>query len=86
MDGKKSSYSKHQFSYDKGVGKDNKLTTKIFENLIWMTTEETAFYLRKSTNAIRLMVFKGDLKPRKFKRRLYFKKEELDLLLDTAFY
>lgn len=57
----------------------------LFENLIWMTTEEAAFYLRKTTNAIRLLVFKGDLRARKFKRRLYFRKEELDTLIDSAF-
>ena len=56
-----------------------------FENLIWLTTEEAALYLRKTTNAIRIMVFKKILKARKFRRRLYFKKEELDAAIETSF-
>ena len=57
----------------------------LFENLIWMTTEEAARYLRKSANAIRIMVHKKVLKARKFRRRLYFKKEELDAMIETSF-
>jgi excisionase family DNA binding protein len=68
-----------------GLGEVENSTKLIFDNLIWMTTKEAAFYLRKTSNAIRLLVFKGDLKARKYKRRLYFKKDELDTLLETAF-
>lgn len=57
----------------------------LFEKLIWMTTEEAARYLRKSANAIRIMVHKKILKARKFRRRLYFKKDELDALIETSF-
>jgi excisionase family DNA binding protein len=60
-------------------------TDLFFEKLIWMTTEEAARYLRKSANAIRIMVHKKVLKARKFRRRLYFKKDELDALLETSF-
>ncbi len=56
-----------------------------FGNLIWMTTEEAARYLRKSANAIRIMVHKKILKARKFHRRLYFKKDELNALIETSF-
>ncbi len=56
----------------------------IFENLIWLTTEEAAIYLRKSADAIRHLVYRGDLRARKFKRRLYFKRDELDELLDLS--
>lgn len=58
---------------------------RLFENLIWMTTEEAARYLRKSPNAIRIMVHKQVLKARKFRRRLYFKRCELDSLIETSF-
>lgn len=58
----------------------------LFENLIWLTTEEAAAYLRKSTHAIRQMVYKGKLMARKFDGRLYFKKAELHALIDTSFY
>ena len=56
-----------------------------FDNLIWLTTDEAARYIRKSANALRIAVHKGHIQARKFRRRLYFKKSELDLLLDTSF-
>ena len=57
----------------------------LFDNLVWLTTEEAAQYLRKSPNAIRIMVHKKVLKSRKFRRRLYFKKSELDAMIETSF-
>lgn len=56
-----------------------------FDNLIWLTTDEAAKYIRKSSNALRIAVHKGHIHARKFRRRLYFKKSELDLMLDTSF-
>lgn len=61
-------------------------SNEIFNNIIWMTTEDAAKYLRKSADAIRHLVFRGDLKARKFKRRLYFRRDELDEMLDLAVY
>lgn len=58
----------------------------LFENLIWLTTEEAAVYLRKSSHAIRQMVYKSKIIARKFNGRLYFKKDELHALIDTSFY
>ena len=58
----------------------------LFDNLIWLTTEEAAVYLRKSTHAIRQMVYKSKLIARKFNGRLYFKRDELHALIDTSFY
>lgn len=58
----------------------------LFENLIWLTTDDAARFLRKSTHALRQMTYKGLIRPRKFGGRLYFKKSELDQLLDTSFY
>ncbi len=55
-----------------------------FDNLIWLTTKEAAVYLRKSVNAIHLLVSRGQLKARKFGNRLYFKKQELDYLIETS--
>jgi excisionase family DNA binding protein len=49
-----------------------------------MTTNEAAAYLRKSTNAIRTAVCRGHIKARKFRRRLYFKRSELDRLIETS--
>lgn len=58
----------------------------LFENLIWLTTDEAASFLRKTSHALRQMVYKGKICPRKFGGRLYFKKEELNNLIDTSFY
>jgi excisionase family DNA binding protein len=55
-----------------------------FENLIWLTTQETAQYLRKSVNAIRILVFRKILRARKFRRRLYFRKSELDAVIEAS--
>ena len=78
-------YKDSNINYNNTVEETLEPSTTLFNNLIWMTTEEAAFYLRKTSNAIRLLVFKGDLKARKFKRRLYFRRDELDTLIDTAF-
>ncbi len=56
----------------------------LFENYKWMTTSEAATYLRKSSNAIRTAVCRGHITARKFKRRLYFKRSELDKLIETS--
>lgn len=57
---------------------------QFFNNLIWMTTNEAAIYLRKSVNALRTAVCRGHIKARKFRRRLYFKRVELDKLIETT--
>ena len=56
----------------------------LFENLVWLTTEEAAQYLRKSANAIRILVHRDVLRARKFRRRLYFRKDELCALVETS--
>lgn len=58
----------------------------LFNNLIWLTTEEAARFLRKSSHALRQIIYKGKIHPRKFGGRLYFKRSELDQLIDTSFY
>ena len=68
-------YNKLPESKDSGV---------LFQNYKWMTTNEAAAYLRKSTNAIRTAVCRGHIKARKFRRRLYFKRTELDRLIETS--
>ncbi len=56
----------------------------LFENLIWLTTKEAAVYLRKSVNAVHLLVNRRQLRARKFQNRLYFKRKELDYILETS--
>lgn len=63
---------------------DSNESVMLFNNLKWMTTNEAAFYLRKSANAIRTAICRGQITAYKFRRRLYFKRSELDRLLETS--
>lgn len=56
----------------------------LFENQIWLGTDEAAQYLGKSRNAIWILLSRGLLMKRKWRRRLYFKKSELDRLLENS--
>ena len=56
----------------------------LFENLIWLSTEETTRYLRKSVRNIRVLVYRQALRVGKFWRRLFFRKEELGMLIGTS--
>ena len=49
-----------------------------FGNLVWLTTKEAARYLRKNANAVRDLIYRKILRARKFRRRLYFKREKLE--------
>jgi hypothetical protein len=62
---------------DRGAGEGS------FDSLTWLDSKEAAKYLRKTANALRIMVFRGYLRPRKFRRRLYFRRVELDRLLES---
>lgn len=74
------------FESENGYNIEEQINAQMFfDNLIWLTTEEAARYIRKSTNALRIAVHKGHINARKFRRRLYFRKNELDLLLDNSF-
>lgn len=58
--------------------------TPEFDRLTWLDSEEAASYLRKTANALRIMVYRGYIRPRRFRRRLYFRKIELDRLLESS--
>jgi excisionase family DNA binding protein len=70
--------------YSRQADNSQEESALIFNNLKWMTTNEAAAYLRKSTNALRTAVCRGHIKARKFRRRLYFKRSELDRLIETS--
>ena len=53
------------------------------DSLVWLSSHEAARYLRKSYGALKVMVYRGHIRARKFRRRLYFKRRELDQLLET---
>ncbi len=53
--------------------------------LEWLTSDEAAVYLRKTAPGIRAMVHRGHIRARKFAGRLYFKRSELEELIETSF-
>jgi hypothetical protein len=57
-----------------------------FVRLTWLNSEEAATYLRKTPNALRIMVSRGYIRPRRLRRRLYFRKVELDRMLESSTY
>jgi hypothetical protein len=59
-------------------------TTFIFDNRIWVDSKEAADYLRISYGALRNAVYRKQIIPRKFRRRLYFKVSELNRLLENS--
>ncbi len=67
-----------------GSPADSDESVTLFENLNWMTTSEAATYLRKSSNALRTALCRGHITAKKFRRRLYFKRSDLDRLIETS--
>ena len=76
-------YFSNQNGYNQGEYSNAHL---LFENLDWLTTDDAARFLRKTTHALRQMTYKKVIRARKLGGRLYFKKSELDQLLDTSFF
>ncbi len=63
----------------------------IFDKSEWLTTKEAAVYLRKfepagrpSVNAVHKLVARGSIRRRKFSGRLFFRKKELDFLIESS--
>jgi hypothetical protein len=54
-------------------------------NSKWMTSDQAAAYLGKTRNALWLLVSRGLLVKRKWQGRLYFKKAEIDRLLEGSY-
>lgn len=58
----------------------------LFENLVWLSSEEAADYLRKTVGALRVMVCRGQIRAYKWRRRLFFKRSELDSMLNASLF
>lgn len=76
---------------DKLINKDYIKTTDlddksgmVFNIRIWVNSKEAADYLRISYGSLRNAVYRKQIVPRKFRRRLYFKVSELNRLLDNS--
>jgi hypothetical protein len=63
---------------------DQDMEVESAESLTWLNSKEAARYLRKSVNALWLLVSRGHIRPRKYRRRLYFRRIELDRLLESS--
>jgi len=50
----------------------------------WLTTKEAVKYIGRTKNALWLMVSRGFIEKRKWHGRLYFKKSELDNLINQS--
>ena len=57
----------------------------IYDNLVWLNSADAAMYLRKTQGALRVAVCRGHIKAYKWRRRLFFKRRDLDLMLENAF-
>ena len=80
----KSNYNKPIERYNNNRRTVSDGPSLLFENLIWLTTKEASVYLSRSVNAIHTLVSRGQIRARKYSNRLYFKKEELDYLIETS--
>ncbi len=63
---------------------DYKRSEQIFNNLIWVNIRDTAKYLRRSENAIRILISRGVLNKYKLGGRTYLKRSEIDTLLEES--
>jgi hypothetical protein len=50
----------------------------------WMSSQDAAAYLRMTVGALRTAVCKGTVVSYKWRRRLYFKKSELDRMIEKG--
>ena len=83
---KNAGYKANPKRYNGQAEETSEPSALLFDNLEWLTTAEAAYYLRQSKEAVRQMVCRGQLRARKFHHRLYFRKVELDQVLDISFY
>lgn len=56
----------------------------LFDNLVWLDSKDAANYLRKTVGALRAAVCRGQIRAYRWQRRLYFKRSELDRMLEGS--
>ena len=68
------------------IGTSNEVvkTSAIFDNLKWITVKEAAFYLRRSTGAVKNLIYRGKIRVRKWAGRVYINRKELDSAIQSG--
>lgn len=69
-----------------------KRASSFIDSPMWLSTKDAAIYLRKfrkidgspSEGAIRTAIWRGELKARKWRRRIYIRRTDLDRLIQNA--
>ena len=56
----------------------------LFDKKIWMTIKDAARYLGRTTNAVYIAVYRGHLSKYKWNGKLYFRRSDLDRLLESS--
>ena len=56
----------------------------ISENSIWMTVKDTAKYLSRSENAVRILICRKILRAYHLGRTVYLKRPEIDSLIESS--
>lgn len=59
-------------------------TPKFFENLKWLTVSEAAIYLRRTSGAVKNLIYRGHIRPRKWAGRVYINRDELDRKIESG--
>lgn len=57
---------------------------QIFENSIWMTVKDTANYLSRTENAVRILICRKILKAYHLGRTVYLKRSDIDTLIESS--
>jgi hypothetical protein len=57
-----------------------------FENSIWMTVKDTAKYLSRTENAVRILMCKKILRVYHLGRTVYLKRSEIDSLIESSLF
>jgi excisionase family DNA binding protein len=65
-------------------GVDSSEQVAFFDNLVWLNSEEAARYLRRSVGQLRNMVHRRQLAYKKYCRRLYFRRTDLDRHIERS--
>lgn len=56
----------------------------ISENLKWLTVSEAAVYLRRTIGAVKNLIYRGQIRPRKWAGRVYISRLELDRSIESG--